>query len=109
MADQLRVRWDVTVVAVLFFASGITALVAGGQQNHAVAAQHPAIAGGMVVQADGIRGLDPRGGFQLGVAATKTVIPSDRTHRDQPRRIGQPLTGYAEAVTGLAFSPDGRT
>jgi hypothetical protein len=51
MADQLKARGGVTVLAVLFIASVIAAVVAAGQRNQAVAAQHTAIAGGMVVQA----------------------------------------------------------
>ena len=99
----------VTAVAVLLIASAIAAAVAVGQRDQAVAAQHTTIAGGMVAQADRIRDLDSRRALQLDVAAKKTVIASDRTHHDQPRRLGQPLTGYAGAVTGVAFSPDGHT
>jgi WD40 repeat protein len=108
MADQLKARGGVTVLAVLITASAI-AVGAVGQRNRAVAAQHTAIARGMEAHADRIYDLDSRGGLQLGVAAPKSLILSDRTDSDQPRRLGQPLAGYAEAVTGVAFSPDGRT
>ncbi|MDQ4091941.1 MAG: hypothetical protein M3143_00500, partial [Actinomycetota bacterium] len=104
-------RRGVTALAVLLIASviaAVVAVVAVGQRNQAVATQHTAIARDMVAQGDRHRDLDPRGGLQLGVAAQKTVILSDLRYQDEPRRIGQPLTGYAEPVTGVAFSPDGR-
>ncbi|MDQ5856049.1 MAG: hypothetical protein M3302_07035, partial [Actinomycetota bacterium] len=84
-------RGGFTALAVLFIGSALTAAVTVGQRNHADAAQHTAITGDMVAQADRIRDLDPRGAPQLGVVANDTVIASDRTHQDQPRRLGQPL------------------
>jgi WD40 repeat protein len=101
-------RGSLIAAAILLITLVIATADAVGQRNPAIAVQHTAIARGMVAQADRIRDLDDlRGSTQLGVAAQKTVIRSDYTH--QPRRLGQPLTGYAEAVTGVAFSPDGRT
>src|SRR5947209_5204991 len=106
-------RWladgGVIALAVLLITPVIAATVAAGHRNQAFTAQHTAIAHGMVAPADRIPHVDLGGGLQFGVAAQKTVIASDRTYRHQPRRLGQPLTGYAEAVTGVAFSPDGRT
>ncbi len=78
----------VTLITLVIAAADTVVIAAAdtvGQRNPAIAAQHTAITRGMVTQADRI------------------------SNSDQPRRLGQPLTGYAEAVTGVAFSPDGRT
>ncbi|HEX2289999.1 MAG TPA: hypothetical protein VHH53_07370, partial [Pseudonocardiaceae bacterium] len=74
-------RGGVTALAVLFIALAMAAVVVVDPRNQVVATQHTAVAGGMVAQAE---------------------------YLDQPRRLGQPLTGYAGAVTGVAFSADGR-
>ena len=33
----------------------------------------------------------------------------DLADRATPRRLGEPLTGHTDAVTSVAFAPDGRT
>jgi eukaryotic-like serine/threonine-protein kinase len=39
----------------------------------------------------------------------QTVRLWDLSDRDQPRALGQPLTGHTNTVYGVAFAPDGRT
>ena len=39
----------------------------------------------------------------------QTVRLWDVSDRDQPRPLGQPLTGHTNLVYGVAFAPDGRT
>ncbi|MGH3710247.1 MAG: WD40 repeat domain-containing protein, partial [Pseudonocardiaceae bacterium] len=39
----------------------------------------------------------------------KTVRLWEVSNRDQPRQLGQPLTGHTDAVDWVAFAPDGRT
>ena len=42
-------------------------------------------------------------------AADKTVLLWDVTDPAQPRRLGDPLTGHTDAVSAVAFAPDGHT
>jgi WD40 repeat protein len=37
------------------------------------------------------------------------VLLWDLTNRDQPRRLGPPLTGHTSYVESVAFAPDGHT
>ncbi|MDQ3760720.1 MAG: hypothetical protein M3460_03215 [Actinomycetota bacterium] len=41
-------------------------------------------------------------------SADQTVRLWDVSDRDQPRPLGQPLTGHTDPVYGVAFAPDGR-
>ncbi len=106
-------RGGVTGLAVLLIAAVVAAVVALGQRNQAVAAQHTAIARGMVAQADGMRDRDPRGALQFGVAAHQ-IDPSPLTQASlmqtlMSSRYRGTLTGYTDWVDAVAFSPDGRT
>jgi hypothetical protein len=106
-------RGGVTALVVLLISALVAAVVAVGQRNRAVAAQHVAIARGMVAQADRIRDQDPRGALQLGVAADQ-LDASPQTHASLRQTLGstlhfRTLHGHAAEVQGVAFSPDGRT
>jgi MTH538 TIR-like domain (DUF1863)/WD domain, G-beta repeat len=98
--------------------SGVTALVglliaALVAWNQAVAAQHTAIARGMVAQADRIRDQDPRQALQLGAAAEQfDTSPQAHTSLLQTLESTSPfrtMNGHTNAVWGVAFAPDGRT
>jgi hypothetical protein len=106
-------RSGVTTLAVLLIAALVAAVVAVGQRNRAVAAQHTVIARGMVAQADGIRDRDPRGALRLGVAANQ-LDPSPLTQASLMQtlvssRYRGALTGHTGSVEAVAFSPDGHT
>jgi WD40 repeat protein len=105
-------RGGVTLLVVLLIAALAAAVVAVGQRNQAVAAQHTAIARGMVAQADKIRDRDPRGALQLGIAANQ-LDPSPLSHASlmqtlMSSRYHGTLTGHTSWVDAVAFSPDGR-
>jgi WD40 repeat protein len=53
--------------------------------------------------------FSPDGHTLATASADQTAILWDLTHRDQPRRLGQPLTGHTAQVDSVAFSPDGHT
>ena len=80
--------------------SGVTALVglliaSLVAWNQAVAAQHTAIARGMVAQADRIRDQDPREALQLGVAAEQWASVELRVGAQPIREARQPCVGRA--------------
>jgi hypothetical protein len=114
------VRGGVTGLAVLLVAAVAAAVVAAGQRNEAVAAQHSAVAAqhtaiarSMVIQAETIRDRDPRSALQFGVAAHQ-LDPSPLTHASLMRtllssRNRGTLTGYTDGLSAVAFSPDGHT
>jgi hypothetical protein len=106
-------RGGVIALTVLLIAAVVAAMVAVGQRDRAVSAQHLAIARAMVAQADLIRNQDPRRALQFGVAADQ-FDPSPQTHASLQQTLGstphfRTLRGHAAAVEGVAFSPDGRT
>jgi WD40 repeat protein len=51
----------------------------------------------------------PDGRTLATASADQTVLLWDLTNRDQPRRLGPPLTGHTDWVRSVAFAPDGRT
>jgi MTH538 TIR-like domain (DUF1863) len=103
----------VIVLAVLLVAALVAAVVAVSQRNRAVAAQHTAIARGMVAQADQIRDRDPRGALQFGIAANQ-LDPGPQTQASLQQTLTstthfRTLRGHTRGVNGVAFAPDGRT
>jgi hypothetical protein len=62
-------RSGVSALVVLLIVAIVGGALAVIRGNQAIAAQHMAIARGMVAQADGIRQQDPRSALQFGVAA----------------------------------------
>jgi hypothetical protein len=105
-------RGGVTTLALLLIAAVVAAVVAMGQRNQAITAQHTAIARSMVAEADGIRERNPRGALQLGVAANH-IDPSPLTQASLMQtlmfsRYRSALTDHTDVVRAVAFSPDGR-
>lgn len=106
-------RGGVAGLVMLLIASLVAAAIALGQRNKAVAAQHTAIARGMVAQADAIRDHNPRGALQFAVAANQ-IDPSPLTqsslmHTLMSSRYRGTLIGHTNWVDAVAFSPDGHT
>ena len=104
-------RGGVTALAALLIAALVAAVVAVGQRNQAVAAQHNAIARGMAAQADRIRDQAPRLALQFGVAAIH-IDPSPLTQASLVQtllssRYQGTLTGHTNSVSSVAFSPEG--
>jgi WD40 repeat protein len=106
-------RGGVTALVVLLIAAivgGVLAIIRG---NQAVAAQHTAIARGMVAQAERIRDQDPRGALQLGVAAEQ-FDTGPQAHASLLQTLEstphfRTISGHTNTVWGVAFAPDGRT
>ena len=107
------VRGGITTLAVLLIAAVVAAVVAVGQRNQAVAAQHAAIARSMMAQAEQIRDIDPRGALQLGVAAHQVdanlLTQASLTQTLLSSRFSGMLTGHTSSVNSVAVSPDGQT
>jgi WD40 repeat protein len=49
----------------------------------------------------------PDGSTLAAASYDRSVVLWDLSDREHPRRLGQPLTGYASEVTEVAFAPDG--
>ncbi|MBV8540262.1 MAG: TIR domain-containing protein [Pseudonocardiales bacterium] len=106
-------RGGVTVLTVLLIAAIVATVIAVDQRNQAVAAQHIAIARGMMTEADRVRDHDPRGALQLGVAA-KYFDGSPPVQADLQLTLTsalhfRTLRRHSGAVYGVAFVRDGRT
>ena len=106
-------RGAVTALVALLIMATVAAVVAVGQRNQAVAAQHAIIARAMVAEADRIHEQDPRLALQLGVAA-QSIDPSPLTQASlvntlTTTRYAGTLAGRTSPLSSAAFSPDGRT
>ncbi|MGH3701190.1 MAG: toll/interleukin-1 receptor domain-containing protein [Pseudonocardiaceae bacterium] len=106
-------RSGATALAILLIAAVVAAVLAVVRGNQAVAAQHTAIARGMVTQADRIRDQDPRSALQLGVAADQ-LDASPQTHASLQQTLAstshfRTLRSHTGAVFAVAFASDGAT
>jgi hypothetical protein len=104
-------RSGVSALAMLLIAAVVAAVVAMGQRNQAIAAQHTAIARGMMAQAEGMRDRDPRGALQFGIAANQ-LDPSPVTQASLMQTLASSRyrhTLAASSVHSMAFSLDGHT
>ncbi|MGH3530175.1 MAG: toll/interleukin-1 receptor domain-containing protein, partial [Pseudonocardiaceae bacterium] len=105
-------RGGVTALTVLLIAALVAAVVAVGQRNQAVAAQHTAVARGMVAQAEGIRDRNPRVALRFGVAANQ-LDPSPLTQASLMQTLMssryRSTLDHTDVVLAVAFSPDGHT
>jgi hypothetical protein len=106
-------RSGVTALVVLLIAAVVAAVLAVVRGNQAVAAQHIAIARGMVAQADRIRDRDPRG-CPSTRCRSQTVRRQPRDRRKSPADphvnlpLPHPSQPHRRGVRG-GVCPDGRT
>ncbi len=107
VAAALVIAFAITTIAV------IQRQIAEGQRQIAEDQTELATVRGLVAQAEARRGSDVRLALQLGLAAhrirptVETGTSLSTTLTSTPRTAT--LTGHTDSVSGVAFSPDGRT
>ncbi len=111
--DRSRRRRATTVLSVLLILALVGAGIAVLQRRDAQERQQIATARLLVAQAEAARSTDPRTALMLGVAA-QAIHPSSQARASLVTTLSTThyagtLTDHTDAVTSVAFSPDGRT
>ena len=111
--QQRRRRLFFTTVAAALVVAFTITTIAVIQRQTAEDQRELATVRGLVAQAEAQRGSDPRLALQLGIAAHR-IRPSVETGTSLYTTLTSTpliatLTGHTDAVSGVAFSPDGHT
>ncbi len=110
--DRFRRRRATTILSVLLILALIGAGVAVNEQRNAQERQRIAIAGGLILQADATRDIDPRTALRIGIAAER-IHPGGEAQASLVATLSSTpyaytLASYSESASGVAFSHDGR-